>query len=160
MKDQVAQDVADQGDDAVIRRILVEVCEATHMGFAAVARVTETRWIACQVEDRIDFGLKPGEELKVRETICDEIREGGAAIIIDEVGIDPDWRTHPVPALYGFQSYASLPIFLGDGTFYGTLCAIDPNPRELSAPEMVDTLTEYARRVARILTEKMGDGAA
>jgi hypothetical protein len=35
------------------------------MRFAAVARVTEQRWIACTVRDDIAFGLKPGGEPKV-----------------------------------------------------------------------------------------------
>ncbi|WP_325049484.1 MULTISPECIES: GAF domain-containing protein [Sphingomonas] len=44
---------------------------------------------------------------------------------------DPRWNSHPAPALYGFKSYVSLPIILSDGTFFGTLCAIDPHPRKL-----------------------------
>ena len=45
--------------------ILDVVCRTTGMRFAAVARVTEDRWVACSVLDEIDFGLKPGGELKV-----------------------------------------------------------------------------------------------
>ncbi len=40
--------------------ILEVVCRTTGMGFAAVARVTDDRWIACSVKDDIAFGLKPG----------------------------------------------------------------------------------------------------
>jgi hypothetical protein len=41
------------------------------MGFAAVARVTEDRWVACAVKDDIAFGLKPGGELdlEIEETL-------------------------------------------------------------------------------------------
>ena len=154
MKDEFAQQVAREGDDPEIRAILLEVCAATHMGFVAVARVTDDRWIAAQVLDRIEFGLDPGEELDVKKTICDEIRQCGQAIIIDRIADDPEWRTHPVPMLYGFESYVSLPIFLADGTFYGTLCAIDPEPRTLSGPEMVERLKLCAERVASILSAK------
>lgn len=154
MKDEFAQQVAREGDDPEIRAILLEVCNATHMGFVAVARVTDDRWIAAQVLDRIEFGLDPGEELDVKKTICDEIRQCGQAIIIDRIADDPEWRTHPVPMLYGFESYVSLPIFLADGTFYGTLCAIDPEPRTLNGPEMVAQLKLCAERVASILSAK------
>ena len=64
--------------------------------------------------------------------------------------------------LYGFESYASLPIVLEDGTFYGTLCAIDPEPRVLSGRETVALLQRCATRVAEILTAKRlapADGA-
>jgi hypothetical protein len=47
------------------------------MGFAAVARVTEDRWVACAVRDDIQFSLQPGSELKVATTICSEIRAAG-----------------------------------------------------------------------------------
>jgi GAF domain-containing protein len=154
MKDDFAAKVAHEGDDPEIEAILLEVCHETHMGFIAVARVTEERWIAAQVVDRIEFGLNPGEELEVKKTICDDIRECGQAIIIDHIVEDPGWRTHPVPILYGFQSYASLPIVLEDGTFYGTLCAIDPEPRSLSGLETVALLKRCAARVAAILTAK------
>ena len=54
--------------------ILEVVCRTTGMGFAAVARVTEDRWIACAVRDDVQFGLRPGGELKLETTICHEIR--------------------------------------------------------------------------------------
>ena len=154
MKDAFAAEVAHEGDDPEIVAILHEVCRATRMGFAAVARVTEDRWIAAQVLDRIEFGLDPGEELDVKKTICDEIRECGQAIIIDRIADDPHWRKHPVPALYGFESYASLPIMLEDGSFYGTLSAIDPEPRVLTASDTIATLTRCAEQVATILSRK------
>ena len=156
MKDQFAAEVAEEGDDPEIKAILLEVCHATRMGFVGVARVTEERWIAAQVVDRIEFGLNPGEELDVKKTICDDIRQCGQAIIIDRIADDPEWRKHPVPALYGFESYASIPIFLADGSFYGTLCAIDPEPRTLSGPETIALLKNCAERVATILSEKRG----
>jgi hypothetical protein len=65
--------------------ILRVVCHATSMGLAAVARVTEERWVACSVLDQIDFGLAPGGELKVETTICHEIRQSREGVIIDNV---------------------------------------------------------------------------
>lgn len=155
MKDSFALAVAAEGHDDHIRAILAEVARITHTGFVAVARVTEDRWIACQVSDEIEFGIKPGDELKIETTICREIRECGKAIVIDHVDADPEWRTHPVPALYGFQSYASFPIVLSDGSFYGTLCAIDREPRALSARTMVSVLEKQASRIAGILSAAM-----
>lgn len=154
--DQFAADVAAQGDYPEIRAILYEVCELTGMGFAAVARVTDDRWIAAQVLDKIEFGLKPGHELQVSTTICDEIRDSGEAVVIDDVSGSEHWRTHRTPILYGFKSYASFPIYLSDGSFYGTLCAIDPNPRTISLALTVATLEALAKRVSDILSVEQG----
>src|ERR1700744_3361162 len=105
------------------------------MGFSAIARVTEDRWITCSVRDEILFGLVPGSELKVETTICHEIRQSGDPVIIDHVALNPAFANHHTPAMYGFQSYISVPILRRDGTFFGTLCAIDPNPHRLETPE-------------------------
>jgi GAF domain-containing protein len=151
-RDELATRVAADGDNDAIRNILNEVCRITQMGFAAVARVTDTRWIAAQVLDKVEFGLNPGDELELKTTICDEIRDAGQTIVIDHVAGDPNWRTHHTPALYGFESYVSIPLFLDDGSFYGTLCAIDPQPRALSSPATVGALEALAKRTAAILS--------
>lgn len=136
--------------------MLEEVCRITGMGFAAVAHVTSERWVACQVLDRIEFGLDPGDELAIKTTICDEIRASGQAVFIDEVAADPHWRTHSVPALYGFKSYISVPIILEDGSFFGTLCAIDPARSSVKLSEVLHAIEGFARDIARALGSQSG----
>lgn len=131
--------------------ILDVVCRVTGMRFAAVARVTEDRWIACSVLDEIDFGLKPGGELRVETTICHQIRECREPVVINHVAEDEAWREHPTPAMYGFQSYISMPIILADGTFFGTLCAIDPRPARLKTPETIGMFRLFAELIAKHL---------
>ena len=124
--------------------ILNVVCRTTGMGFAAVARVTDDKWIACSVRDEINFGLVPGGELKLETTICHEIRQSGQGVVIDHVATDDLFCNHHTPAFYGFQSYISMPIILRDGTFFGTLCAIDPRPAKLNNPEIIGMFRLYA----------------
>ncbi|CAH0356219.1 hypothetical protein BH11PSE5_BH11PSE5_09550 [soil metagenome] len=151
MKDHLAEDAVAQGDNDEIRAILEDICRMTDMGFAAVARVTDTRWIACQLLDKIAFGLQPGDELEIQTTICNDIRQSGQRVVIDHVDADIQWQTHHTPIMYGFKSYASFPIFLPDGSFFGTLCAIDPHPRAVSGAKVIATMEEYAKRIAQIL---------
>ena len=133
---------------AIVPTILDVLCRTTGMGFAAVARVTPERWIACSVRDMIAFGLEPGGELQVETTICHEIRQSGEAVVIDNVAEDRRFCDHRTPALYGFQSYISMPIILPDGQFFGTLCAIDLQPRRLSTPEIVNSFKLFAELIA------------
>lgn len=129
--------------------ILDILCRATGMGFSAVARVTDTRWITCAVKDDINFGLEPGSELKIETTICHEIREHRTPVIIDNVAEDPKYRDHHTPAIYGLQSYISMPIILSDGTFFGTLCAIDTVPKKVSEPHIVNMFALFAQMIGR-----------
>jgi signal transduction histidine kinase len=128
--------------------ILEIVCRTTGMGFAAVARVTADRWIACGVRDDIGFGLEPGGELPVETTICHEIEQGRQPVAIDHVAEDGVYAGHPTPALYGFQSYISVPILLTDGRFFGTLCAIDPRPARVETPEVTGMFKLFAQLIA------------
>lgn len=132
----------------VVPKILEVVCRTTKMGFAAVARVTEDRWVACAVRDEIQFGLEPGGELQIRTTICDEIRKSGEGVVIDYVSEDMNFCRHPTPKMYGFQSYISIPIIRSNGEFFGTLCAIDPQPARLNTPETVGMFKLFTELIA------------
>ena len=128
----------------MITTMLDVVCQTTGMGFAAIARVTQNRWIACSVRDDIQFGLVPGGELQVETTICHEIRGSYQAVIIDHVQENETFCNHPTPRMYGFQSYISFPIVLKTGEFFGTLCAIDPRPAQLENPKITGMFSLFA----------------
>lgn len=155
MKDEFAAQTAEHGDDDAIRAILARLCGVTQMGFAAVARVTDDRWIACQVLDKIGFGLEPGAELEVQMTICNDIRQTGDYVVIDHVDADIRWQKHPVPIFYGFKSYVSFPLLLLDGSFYGTLCAIDPAPHLVNDAATIAIIEGFVRDVSALLSARI-----
>ncbi len=140
----LAKDIERVQQIPIIATILDVVCQTTGMGFAAVARVTEDRWIACNVRDDIQFGLAAGGELKIETTICNEIRYTHQAVVIDHVQKSEEFRSHHTPLLYGFQSYISFPIILKSGEFFGTICAIDPKPAQLNNSKVIDMFGLFA----------------
>jgi signal transduction histidine kinase len=148
MTNDFAADIAAVQRIDAVPRILEVICRSTGMGFAAVARVTDERWICCAVRDEIDFGLKPGSELEVETTICHQIRQSHEAVVIDHVAQDEVFCGHHTAAMYGFQSYISVPITLVNGTFFGTLCAIDPRPARLKNPQTVGMFKLFAELIA------------
>ncbi|MCP3734623.1 GAF domain-containing protein [Sphingomonas sp. RP10(2022)] len=143
-----AADVSAIGHLDVVPTLLDTVCRITGMGFAAIARVTDDKWVACSVRDNIDFGLLPGGELKLETTICHEIRQHRQAVVISDVDADPAYAAHHTPALYGLKSYISVPIVLPEGRFFGTLCAIDPRPHDLGRRDILPTFEMFARLIA------------
>jgi signal transduction histidine kinase len=144
----VQQDVDAVSGIAAVPRILDVVCQTTGLGFAAVARVTDQQWVCCSARDDIGFGLLPGGELKLETTICHEIRQHRQAVVIDDVQEDPQYAGHHTPAMYGFRSYISVPIVLPDGSFFGTLCGIDPRPAKLKNPTIVGMFELFAELIA------------
>lgn len=144
----IQKDIEAIANIPVIPTILEVICRTTGMGFAAVARVTDQKWVACSVKDDINFGLVPGGELELESTICHEIRQNGKEVVIDHVAEDPMFINHHTPKQYGFQSYISIPIYRKDGSFFGTLCAIDPRPAKLKDTQVVDMFKLYSELIS------------
>jgi signal transduction histidine kinase len=132
----------------IVPTMLEVICQLTGMGFAAIARVTSDRWLACSVRDEVGFGLEAGGELKIETTLCNEIRDSRKPIIIDHVGLDLHYKNHHTPKTYGLQSYISFPIILKNGSFFGTLCAISASPAQLNNPKVIGTFTLFAELLA------------
>ena len=127
--------------------ILQVICNATGMGFAAVARVREGRWVACSVVDQIEVGLRPGDELPVENTIYDEVRTPRREMVVDRTA-ERSGLGHPILEVYGIQSYISTPIVLRDRSLFGALCASDPEPRRLNVPGTVGMFKLFAELIA------------
>lgn len=144
----IARDIAAINRIEAVPTILRAVTHTTGMRFAAVARVTDARWIACAVHDGVDFGLRPGDELVLQTAIRNEIRQSGKPVAFGHASTHPLFAGHPAPALCGFESYISVPIMRRDGSFFGTLCALDPLPARLDDPHVLQTLELFAQLIA------------
>ncbi|GAB3824631.1 hypothetical protein GCM10028895_33240 [Pontibacter rugosus] len=60
MPDELLKDLEAVRKIPVVPTMLDVICQTTGMGFAAVARVTQDRWLACSVRDQVQFGLQEG----------------------------------------------------------------------------------------------------
>lgn len=70
------------------------------------------------------------------------------ALLIEDTANSPEFRTHPAAAAFPrIRCYVSVPIILSDGTFFGTLCAVDPEPKQITQAHS-DLLTILARIIA------------
>jgi len=141
---------------SAVPQILETVAAITGLGFVAIAHVTESSWTTCAVWDKLGFGLKIGDGLDVGTTLCDEVRSTAKTIVIDHVQQSERYRDHHTPRIYGFQSYFSIPVFRRDGSYFGTLCGLDPSPMQLSTPATVSMLELFAQLISTQLeTERI-----
>lgn len=142
-------DVAEIGRIEAVPRILETVAHITGSRFTAIARVTETTWTACATLDSLGFGLVPGGQLVLETTICDEIRQSSTSVVFARASTHPLYSKHHTPRIYGLESYASVPIHRPDGSFFGTLCAIDSSPGNFDEA--------HVRRSMELLAELVGN---
>ncbi len=159
-QEAIARDVAAVGRIGAVPALLRVVCQITGMGFAAVARVTESTWTACAVQDDIEFGLMPGDQLGAQTTLCIESRAARRPVVIDHASQDPVYCSHPTPRMYKIESYISVPIVLKDGAYFGNLCAFDPRPARVSDPKIVDMFTLFAELISLQLESEAKQMAA
>ena len=143
-----------------VPKILETVAAMTGLRFVCIAHVTQDSWTACAVLDKLEFGLKPGDPLDVTTTLCEEVRDTRAAVIIDHVRESARYHDHHTPRIYGFQSYFSIPVFRPDGRYFGTLCGLDPEPVRLSDAVTVSTLQLFTELIAKQLESEHSLGEA
>ena len=98
--------------------------EESGLGLIGVARVTESTWTACAVKDSIDFGLTVGAQVETGTTFCAEVRKSRLPIMIEHISVDPVYKDHATPKVYGFESIITIPIVVDD-EYFGSLFGID-----------------------------------
>lgn len=144
-------DIEMLASSALVGTVLETVMLATNMRFAGVARVTADRWVACRTVDEVNFGLAAGDEIEIQSTFCQSVRETSEKVMFNNTATDDVYRNHPIAAKFGIVSYASIPIHRSDGSFFGTLCAIDTEPRDIKHPRAVAMLEMFADIIGRSL---------
>lgn len=148
MKRSVTDDISAISRISAVPAILQVISDTTGLRFAAVARVTDDSWTACAVLDRINFGLQVGGELDVTTTLCHEIYASHETIVISKASEDERYCDHHTPKIYGFESYVSSPVFRPDGSFFGTVCALDPQPTNLPEETTRAMMESFAKLLA------------
>jgi hypothetical protein len=72
---QVLRDAEAASSISVLPSLLDVVATQTGTRFAAVARVAETRWIACAARDGLALGVAAGDELPIDPALREEARQ-------------------------------------------------------------------------------------
>jgi signal transduction histidine kinase len=141
-------DIDAVGRIASVPAILDTICRTTGMRLAAVARVAGDHWVAMKVHDSIGSGLFSGGEFNIDAALRNAADRQPAALAIDDVAADERFNRDMVS---GFRSFISAPIVLGDGSPFGALCAMDPQPARVDNPQTIATVELFAELIARQL---------
>jgi signal transduction histidine kinase len=150
--DEILQDtsiaVAAIGRIDAVPTLLAVLCETTGMRFAAVARVTEQVWTVCAVQDDLQLGIEVGAPFPLRTNLAFELQSSRAPIVVEHASADPRRRTDANSKIYRIESYISVPIFLPNGRYFGSLYAFDPLPISASGLHIMSMFTRFAALIA------------
>ncbi len=148
MSEAIQRDIQAINAIEAIPHIMEILASTLRLRFICVARVTEEAWTMCSVLDNAEFGLSPGDELEIETTFCRTVRANKKEIVINHASADNEYRENPIPIMYGFESYFSYPLYDAKGEFFGTLCGLDPEPRELRTEAVHGQVSAFAKLIS------------
>ncbi len=93
-----------------------------------VTRTDGKDWIVLFADDH-GYGVKAGQVYSWAETLCSRMIEGQGPHIAPDVAKEPGYAQAPITDKITVGAYVGVPLRRADGTLFGTLCAIDPEPQ-------------------------------
>ena len=135
------------GVDDAIDATLTLICDLFGVGLAMVHRLAGDDLIITHACDRLGLGLRLPVTVPRRDSFCDQVLATGTPLYVADADRDPVLRELRGKKIVGTRTYIGVPIRLGDGRLYGTLCAHDRQVLDLGPSEMA-TLLILARIVA------------
>lgn len=101
-----------------------------HFGFGLwmITRVDGKEWIVLQAEDHA-YNIQAGQVFSWAESFCVHMINGNAPQIAPRSSDISIYQNAKINQHLQIQSYIGLPLLKEDGSLFGTLCAIDPEPQ-------------------------------
>ncbi len=119
-----------------------------------VTRTQGEDWIMLQVEDH-GYGVKEGDVFCWSDSFCSRMVKGEGPRLAPCVTTVPAYREAPIGQQVSIGAYVGIPIVLSDGSLFGTLCAIDPDPQSEAIQGEFPTLELLAKLLSTILENEL-----
>ena len=138
-----------------------------------ITRTEGDDWIVLQSEDH-GYNVKPNQVFSWADSFCSHMVKGKAPTIAPRSEDVPLYANAPISKLVNIKAYIGQPLTNEDGSLFGTLCAIDPQPQSeaiLQDAELIEVLAkilsytlqaelkevEHLRKLERIEFESLTD---
>lgn len=139
--------------DRAAREALDYLRRYSGMAMWTVSRVQDEDWVLLRVDDGF-YGMSDNTVLNWGDSFCSKmVRNEGPRFDpnVDATGVYCD---RPVYEQVRIGAYIGIPLTLPDGSLFGTLCGIDPEPREDFPAVFRDGVTVIARLLSLIVWEE------
>lgn len=113
-----------QAADAVMRYLR----EQSDMGLWSISRVQDDDWILLKVDDRA-YKLSDNTVLRWQDSFCSRMVLGEGPMFDHDCNLSGSYCDVPIGRQLRISAYVGVPLRFPDGTLFGTLCGIDPEPQ-------------------------------
>lgn len=123
-------------------------------GLWMITRVEGEDWIILQTEDHA-YNVHAGQVFNWADSFCSQMVLGNGpkiAPISDDV---PAYRQAPIAQQLKIKAYIGQPLTKEDGSLFGTLCAIDPEPKSESLKEEQSLIELLGDLLSQILQTEL-----
>jgi diguanylate cyclase (GGDEF)-like protein len=119
-----------------------------------VSRTDGKDWIVLFADDD-GYGVKAGQVYSWAESLCSRMVEGQGPHIAPNVAAEPAYAQAPITRKITVGAYAGVPLRRADGTLFGTLCAIDPEPQPERIREEQDMMLLMGELLSGLLEAEL-----
>ncbi len=119
-----------------------------------VTRVVQQDWIVLQAEDH-GYGVKAGDVFAWQSSYCSQMVQGKGPCIATTAAKIPAYAQAPINDLVDIGAYIGIPLQHSDGSLFGTLCAIHPQPVTQNLDEELPLLELIAKLLSSYLTSDL-----
>jgi diguanylate cyclase (GGDEF)-like protein len=124
-----------------------------------VTRTDGDDWIVLFADDH-GYGVQPGKVFSWAESLCSRMVEGSGPNIAPDAMQEAAYAEAPISKQMQIGAYVGVPLRRADGTLFGTLCAIDPEPQPERIREDRDMVALMADLLSGLLEAELGASEA
>ncbi len=118
-----------------------------------LTRVDGDDWIVLQAEDH-GYGVKANQVFRWADSFCSRMVRGEGPRIAVRSSEVPAYAAAPIGRVVPIEAYIGLPLRRGDGSVFGTLCAIDPEAQPDSIEAEAPLLELLASLLSTLLVQE------
>jgi GAF domain len=137
-----------------------EILDLLHqrLGFSLwlVARVDADRWVVEQARDG-GYGVNAGDSFPFGDTYCARMVDGQGPRFAPEAKAVPCYAEAAIGRELPIAAYIGVPLRRGDGSLFGTLCALDPAPQPPTVGEDLPLVELGGRFLSSLLETDAGE---
>lgn len=140
--------------DTAARASLAFLRERMGFDLCMVTRTEGDDWLVLHAEDG-GYGIAPGDVLPWSDSLCMRMIDGQGPRVAPRTKEVAAYAAAPVSQKMRIGAYVGVPLARADGSLFGTLCAVHPDPKETSLADDQPMLELISRLLSSLLESEL-----
>ena len=144
--------------DAAVRASLAFLRERMGFDLCMFTRTEGDEWLVLHADDK-GYGVAPGDLFSWSDSMCKRMIDGQGPRVAPRAEAVAAYAAAPIARQIKIGAYAGMPLTREDGSLFGTLCAVHPDPKETSLVDAEPMLELIARLLSSLLDGELATSA-